>query len=284
MGQVAIVADTVSCIPPNFLQEYRIHSVPVKLVLNGRVYSDGVDLSADQAYQLLREARLATMSAPSPGDFLLTYRQAAQEAPQVLCLTVSSQLSATYQAALRARDQAREEMPRVTIEVLDTASATAAEGFVVLAAARAAAEGKDLAEIIRAAEEVRGRVQALILLDTLRYLHRSGRVPHLFSQMGTLLAVRPILALAGGHLRPVTAVRSRTRGIERLLALAKERVGDRPVHMAVMHAAAPEEAQALKERVEREFHIQELLMTHFTPVMGYATGPGVLGLAFYIED
>src|SRR3989304_595465 len=137
MGQVAIVADTVSCIPPNFLQEYRIHSVPVKLVLNGRVYSDGVDLSADRAYQLLREARLATMSAPSPGDFLLTYLEAAQGAPHVLYLPIPAHLCATNQAAPRARDQAREERPRVTIEVLDTASPPAAEGFVVLAAARA---------------------------------------------------------------------------------------------------------------------------------------------------
>ena len=92
------------------------------------------------------------------------------------------------------------------------------------------------------------------------------------------------MTISSGSVRFKGAVRSREHGIERVLKIAKDKVGRKPVHMAVMHAYAPDDAQQLKERVESEFNCAELWITEFSPVMGYACGTGTLGLAFYPED
>jgi DegV family protein with EDD domain len=112
-------------------------------------------------------------------------------------------------------------------------------------------------------------------------VYRTGRVPKIASQIGSMLNVRPMLTSSGGLIRFKGAVRNREQGKSRLLEVLKDKVGRSPVHVAVMHAFAPEEAEKLKERVSSEFNCSELFITEFSPVMGYATGTGTLGLAFY---
>lgn len=166
---------------------------------------------------------------------------------------------------------------------MDSQLATASEGFVALAAARAAAEGKDLAEVSAAANEIKNKVSSIILLDTIRHVYRSGRIPKIASQVGSMFNIRPILTISGVvHFKG--AVRNRKHGIERILQMMRDKVGQKPIHVAVMHAYALEEAKKLKERVASEFNCAELWLSEFSPVMGYACGTGTLGLAFYTES
>ena len=167
--------------------------------------------------------------------------------------------------------------------MVDSRTATPAEGFVALAAARAAAEGKNLAEVVNAANKMRDKVDCIILLDTIRHVYRSGRIPKIASQVGSILNIRPILTVSGA-VHFVSAVRNRKRGIERILQMMRDKVGQRPVHVAVFHAYAQDEAERLKEWVETEFNCAELWIGEFSPVMGYACGTGTVGLAFYSED
>jgi len=183
-----------------------------------------------------------------------------------------------------AKEQAKAELPQASIEVVDSQMVTAAQGFVALAAARAAAEGKGLAEVVKAAEEMRSRVTFFLLVDTIRYVYRTGRIPKVASQVGSMLNIKPILSISSGLVRFTGAVRSIERGIDRILKMMRDRVGQNPVHVAVMHAYALEEAERLKERVASEFNCVELWLTEFSPVMGYATGTGTLGFAFYCDD
>jgi len=188
-----------------------------------------------------------------------------------------------YSAALSARDLAKTELPDITIEVMDTYSATPSEGMVALAAARAAAEGKDLAEVIRTAEEVRGKVGAIIFLDTIQHVYRSGRIPKIASQIGSVLNVKPILTVST-VVHFAGMARNRKQGIERVLQMMRDKVGDSPVHASVTHAYALDEAEKLMERVASEFNCVELWLSEFSPVMGYACGTGTVGVAFYPED
>ena len=167
--------------------------------------------------------------------------------------------------------------------VLDSQTVTAAEGFVALAGARAAAEGKDLAEVIRVAEEVRDNVTFLAFLDTIRYVYRTGRIPKVAASIGSMLNIRPILTSSSGLIRFKGIARNREQGINRLLGIMRDKVGKSPVHVALMRAYAPDEAEKLRQRVSSEFHCAELWVTEFSPVMGYATGTGTLGFAFYKE-
>ena len=244
-----------------------------------------MDVTPSQAYELfLKDPESFKTSAASPEDCLKAYREASKRANSILCITLSSELSAVYDVARGAGEQVQTELPQIRIEVLDSRVATAAEGFIALAAARTAEEGKSLAEVLKAAEEMRDKVSLVAYLDTVRYIYRSGRIPKVAAKAGSMLNIRPIFTFSSGAPRFVTAVRSKERGIERILKLMKKEVGRSPVHVAVMHVYAQEEAEKLKERVSSEFNCVELWLTEFSPLMGYACGTGTLGLAFYSSE
>jgi DegV family protein with EDD domain len=186
-------------------------------------------------------------------------------------------------AAQDAKELAKAELPDISIEVLDSQTATPAEGFIALAAARAAAKGEDRAEVLSAAKVVMGKVNAFVFLDTIRHVYRSGRIPKVASQIGSVLNIKPILTVSGVvHFN--SAVRSREHGIERVLRMMREKVGQSQVHVAVMHAYARDEAEKLKGQVESEFNCVESWLAEFSPVMGYACGTGTVGVAFYPEE
>jgi DegV family protein with EDD domain len=130
---------------------------------------------------------------------------------------------------------------------------------------------------------VRDKATFILLLDTIRHVYRTGRIPKVASQIGSMLGIKPILTMSSGLVKFAGAVRNRERGIDRILQMMRDKVGHAPVHVAVMHAYAPDEAERLKERVSAEFNCVELWLTEFSPVMGYATGTGTLGFAFYKE-
>jgi len=243
-----------------------------------------VDITPTEAYKLfLDDPESFKTSAASPEDCLQAYRNVSQRAESILCLTVSNKLSMMYTAACDAKELARTELPETTIEVMDTYSATPSEGMVALAAARAAAEGKELTEVIRTAEEIRGKVNAVIFLDTIRHVYRSGRIPKIASQIGSVLNIKPILTVSS-MVHFAGMARNRKQGIERVLQMMRDKVGDSPVHAAVTHAYALDEAEKLKERVAAEFNCVELWLSEFSPVMGYACGTGTVGVAFYPES
>lgn len=285
MRKVAIVTDSIACLTTELVQRYQIGIVPIMLLVQGKVYRDLVDMTPSQAYQLfLQDPDSFNTSPASPGHYLEAYREASKQAKNILCVTLSSKLSTGYDMAGVAKEQAQAEFPQIAIEVLDSQNVTAAEGFVALAGARAAAEGQELAEVVKASEAVRDKVSFIILLDTIRHVYRTGRIPKVASQVGSMLNIRPILTTSAGLVRFKGIVRNREQGINRILQVMREKVGQSPVHVAVMHAYAPEEAVRLKERVSAEFNCAELWITEFSPVMGYATGTGTIGFAFYAED
>lgn len=243
-----------------------------------------MDITPTEAYKLfLEDPDSFKSSAASPEDCLSAYRTASQKADSVLCITVSKKLSMMYTAAVDAAELAKTELPDTTIEVMDSYSATPSEGMVALAAARAAAEGKDLAEVRRVAEAVRDKVSAVIYLDTIKHVYRSGRIPKVASQIGSVLNIKPILTVSV-VVHFAGMVRNRKQGVERVLQMMRDKVGDSPIHVSVTHAYALDEAEKLKERVAAEFNCIELWLSEFSPVMGYACGTGTVGVAFYPED
>lgn len=279
----AVVTDSVSCLTPEMILRYKIVVLPLNLLFGGQVYRDGVDMTPTQAYELFQKdpSSFAT-SAPSPGDCLEAFRKASQVAPNIICVTVSSQISMVYNSCHLAKEQAKTELPGVNIAIIDSRTATAAEGFIALEAARAAEQGKSFVEVTAHAKAVRDRVQAVVMLDTVRHVYRSGRIPKVASQVGSMLDLKPVFTLSGTvHFAGV--VRSREKGIERAFNIMRENVGNKPVHCAVMHAYAPEEAVKLKEELVKQFDCREAWLTEFSPLMGYATGTGTLGIAYFAE-
>ncbi len=282
--KVAVVTDSIACLTRELVERYGIEIIPINFYAGGKLYKDWVDITPSEAYELfLKDPESFKTSASSPEDCLSAFRNASKLAKNILCITVSVKLSAVYNVAQGAIELAKAELPKTSIEVIDSQTATPAEGFVALAAARAAMEGKGLAEVVSAAKEMRDKVSCVVLLDTIRHVYRSGRIPKIASQVGSILNIRPILTVSG-TVHFVSAVRNREHGIDRILQMMRDKAGQSPVHVSVMHAYALEEAQKLKERVSSEFNCAELWLTEFSPIMGYACGTGTLGLAFYTED
>lgn len=285
MQKVAIVTDSIACLTGEQIEQYGIEIIPINFYFEGRVYRDGVDISPYEAYELfLKDPESFKTSAASAGDCLKAYREASKEAKDILCITLSSRFSTIYNAACVAKDQAKTEIPQITIEILDSDTATAAEGLIALAAARAAAEGKNLSEVIKVAREIRDKVSLIAIMDTVRYVYRTGRVPKLAASIGSILSIKPLFTISSGKVRLIRLVRNKQQSIDRLIKATKDRVGLSLVHIAVMHAYAPDEAEKLKERALAEFNCAEIWITEFSPVMGYACGTGTLGLAFYRES
>jgi len=282
--KVTIITDSIACLTREQVEQYQIEIIPIVFSAGGKTYKDWVDVTPSQAYELfLKDPDSWKTSAPSPADFIQAYHNASQQADNILCITVSVKLSGVYNVAREARELVKGDLPNTTIEIIDSETATAAEGIVALEAARAASAGKSLAEVISVARIMKDRVKCFILLDTIQHVYRSGRIPKIASQAGSMLNIRPIFTVSS-TVRFAGAVRNRERGIERILQMMRNKVGQKPVHVAVMHAYAPEEAERLKERVAAAFNCAELWLTEFSPVMGYACGTGTLGFAFYPED
>jgi len=267
------------------VEQYGITVLPLNFYVGGKIYRDWVDVTPSEAYELfLKDPDSFKTSSVSPGECLEAYHKVGKQAENIFCVTVSSKISAVYTAAQQAKEQVKSELPQTSIEVMDSQTVAIAEGFIALAAARAAAEGKSLAEVARAAEEMKDKVGFFVFLDTIRHVYRSGRIPKIASQAGSILNIKPILTTSSGLLHFVGVARSKKGGVKRLLKTMRDRVGLRPVHVAVAHAYALEEAEKLKEQIASEFNCAELWITEFSPLMGYACGTGTLAIAFYSDD
>ena len=284
MPDIAIITDSVACLTSELISRYQIQIIPFTLLSSGKVYRDGVDMTPSQAYEMFLKEPDTFKTAPfSPEDCLSMFRRLSQRFKNLLFTTVSVKISTAFNIARIARDRALAELPGTKIEILDSATAASAEGFVVLAAARAAAAGKSFSEVLAEANRVKERVHAIVLLDTVKYVYRSGRVPRIAAQAASVLNIRPIFNLYG-QVNFVTAARSRRNGIDRMLQIMREKIDAQPIHCAIMHAYDPVAAAALQDEVRFRFNTVELWISEFSPIMGYATGTGTLGLAFYAEE
>jgi DegV family protein with EDD domain len=286
MKKVAIVTDTTACVPQEQVSKYDIEVVPVQLIFEDRTYRDGIDISPSEFYALLRQAeKIPTTSASSPNPYLEAYQKASQKAPNILCLTEPSRFSAMFDSARVAMEMTRKTLRNVAIDVLECTTAAAGQGLVALAAAKTATLGKTLNEVMEVARSTMSRVNLFATLDTLNYLAKSGRVPQAAALVNSILSIKPIFTLNHSEARTVALPRTMKSAIKRMLKLMEtEAIKGQPLHVAVMHADAPEQAIAFKNRIVSQFECTEIFITEFTPVMGVHTGPGLIGVAFYGEE
>ena len=280
MDKVAVVTDSVAMLPEGLALELGIGVVPIVLNLGSRSYRDGIDLSTAEFYQLLRTSEeLPTTAAPSVGEFVQVYEEALTRGSAVVAIHVSSQMTSVHRIA----SMAAQSIAPDRIRVIDSQSATMAEGFVALAAARAALTGADLDTVVARAEDVRSRVRFFAFLETLEFLRRGGRVGGIAALMGNAIQLKPIVHMVDGQIAALARPRTRRKATEALLDRMSTDVGDRSVRAAVLHADSLDDAEELGERVNAQFDCLELHIAELTPVMGTHTGPGLLGLAYYVE-
>ncbi len=284
MTNVAVMTDSVAGIPPALAEEYQITIVPAaNIVFDGRTYIDGVTLSTTEAYELIKkDPDKFTTSALNPGYFLDEYLKLGKKTTDILHITLASALSANYKTALLAAEQLKEKSPQINLKVLDSRTVAGSQGLVVLAAARAAARGKSLEEVADIAEKTRQKTMGLMMLDTLRYVYRTGRMSKFGSRVASLFGIKPINRITDeGTIEFLDRVRSREAGYQKLVDLIKKEAESEALHFMLMHAAAPEMAARFSELLRQNFDCRRIIVSEYSPVMGYGAGPGALAVGFH---
>ncbi len=282
MGQmVAVVTESVCCLPPSLCEEHGVLVVPMWVLRDERGYRDGVDVSTEDVLRWLEHGPpYPTASAPSPADYLEAFRAAAgRGAQRVLALTVARQLSGAYGHACRAASRAP-----IPVTVVDTGTAAASQGLVVLQAARRLRTGVALEEVARWAGQAGPRTPLVALVRSLDHLYRSGRVPRVAHLLNRRLGAVPLFAIAGGRVRRAGIAAGQTRAVRRLVSELR-RARRRAVRLlvAVTDAGMAAEADELAVTLRDLGVADELYRFGFTPVMALNTGPGVLGVAYLAE-
>jgi DegV family protein with EDD domain len=272
---VRIVTDSTSDLPQEVAEELGITVVPLNVHFDMDTYRDGVDIGADEFYKrLITSSTLPKTSAPAPGIFIDSYQKLAGEAEAIISIHISSKLSGTHEAAQAAqRDLAGE----CRIEVINSESVSMGLGLLAIAAAKAAKAGATAEEVVKLIQESIPRVHLVGALDTLEFLAKGGRVGKANAWLGSLLSIKPLISVHNGEVVPLERVRTRTRAIERLHQLLKERLPAKEI--GVMYSTEVEEAEKLAEHLKELLPQQSVYLSRFGPVLGTYMGPGCLAAA-----
>jgi len=286
MQKIAIVIDSVCCPTKKQIEKYGFEIVPINVRCEGKVYRDYIDLTPTQAYQFLdKNPDDWATSAPSPGDFLTTFKKIVQKGTkEILCVTLSKNLSATWNSARLAADLLKNEGINVKIEIVDSQTVAAGQNILCLAAAKAAQEGKSFEETVELVKTLSDKARVFLLLETIRYVYRSGRIPEIASKIGAILALKPILQADQGkvHINSVTS--SKEKSVEKLLKTLKETYDESFTDIVLMHADCALEAEDLKKKIIGQHPKAEIVISEFSPILGYATGRGTLLIGFFAKN
>ena len=274
MSQVRIVTDSTCDLPLKKCAELGISVVPLNLHFGDVVYRDQYDLDSDQFLRLLSKSpELPKTTQPAPARFEETYLRLGSDGSSIVSIHLSSKLSGTMHSAEIARDAVR---ARCVVEVVDSRSASLGLGLIVLAAAEMANAGASAHDIASHVRRLASNVHILFFVDTLEYLQRGGRIGRARALLGTLLNIRPVLKLEDGEVHPVEKVRTRSKGIDRLVEFVE--LFPELESLAIVHSNAFADVETLLRRLEPMYPRERITVSQYGPVIGTHAGPGGLGV------
>jgi len=270
---VKIVTDSSADLPAELIKELGISVVPLYVRFGDEVYRERVSITDDEFYQKLVHGPVHPVTIqPGPQDFVEVYKKLVREADGIVSIHLSSKLSGTYNSALQAKEMVGEG--GCPIEVVDSGSITMAMGLVCIAAAEAAKAGKDLEQVLDGVKQDVPNAHLLALFDTLKYLQLGGRIGKAKALLGSILNVKPMITLKDGEVMPAGQVRTRAKGIERLVDFVKN--AQDIESLAVGYSTTLDEAQTLAKRLASIFTKEPVKIARLGTTLGVHAGPGTL--------
>ncbi len=283
MNSIELITDSTCDIPQEMVKEYDINVIPHYVIWGNQQYLDRVNLQPEEFYQRLETDKIRPTSAQATvHDFLAKYEEAIlRGAKEIIVITVSSAMSGAYQMAQNAA-----KLVKIPVHVVDSKGPTMTLGWQVLEAARKRLAGDDIKTILNGVDQVRHKLVQVVGMDTLDYLQKGGRIGDAAKWIGSVLNIKPVVTInhETGRVEPAGIARTHKSMVEMMYNKFFEKIGDPSnLHIAVLHGNTLSEAEALAERIKKEFNPKELLINITGPVLGINTGPRALALCGYTE-
>ena len=275
---IKIITDSTSDISLQLAKEMNIEIVPLIVRVDGIEYKDRVELSPEDFYKQLEEKDLTpSTSQPSPQDFLKVYEKAKEAGDEILVITLSSEVSGTYQSAMIAK----ELLEYNKIQVINSASATFGLRIIIEKALQLRDEGKTLEEIVAFLEDYKQKVHIFALVDTLEYFYKGGRLSKTSATVGTLLKFKPVVGIKDGKLELFANCRGTRKSISKIIELIHE-TGDIDLQepVCIGYTGNSEGLDKFENLLKEEFHFENVIHGIVGPVIGSHAGPGGRIIAF----
>ena len=273
--KLAIVTDSVSDISPKIAKELNIKVVPLTVIFGTEQFLDGIELSNAEFFKKLEtDPNHPSTSQPSPEAFVKTYEKLLKEGYEILSVHVSAKLSGTINSA----EQAIKAIDTNKIKIIDTGSASMAQGLVAMSAARAAKNAKSLDELADIAENTSKKTTVFVAMDTMEFLKRGGRIGKARAMLGSILNIKPIITTNDGEIVPHSRARTIKKAISSMINDMGEK--DQIIEVAVLHSTTPDLAKDVLTQINAQNLNNPGTITEIGPVVGTHAGPGCLAIAF----
>ncbi|SDN35454.1 DegV family protein [Alkalicoccus daliensis] len=278
--QVKIVTDSTVDLPKEQLAKMGVTVVPLTVTIEGESYLDGIDITNSEfVSRLVSSKEIPKSSQPSAGVFAETYEKLGADGSKVISIHMTSGMSGTFQSALTAS-----EMTDVEVTVVDSKFISLALGFQVQEAAKLASEGKSVAQIIKRLHEIKEATSLYIMVDTLEYLVKGGRIGRGKALVGSLMKIKPIASLQDGLYTPVSKVRTHAQMVKNLTARFEEETKGKVIKkIGIAQVEAMHLAEKLRDNLVSIHKPEEFPIVSTTPIISTHTGPGALALMYYAE-
>lgn len=280
---IHIVTDTTAGLPQSIIDEYRVPVVPQYVHFGEETFRDLYEISPAEFYAKQAAAsELPKTSAPSPADFFPIFDRILDEDPDatLLCIHPSPELSGTIRSAVPAVA----EYPGKDIRIFDSRSVSVGLGLMVIEALAMNRAGASVDDITAALEAMRDSMHIFFIVDTLEYLARGGRIGKASQLMGTLLDIKPILALSDGAIEPHSKARTRKRALSQMRQEVVEGIGPDPsgLRLGIAHAQCADEARAMLDDLCGALNADDCLFAELGPAIGTHAGPGTLAVGWTV--
>ena len=274
-----IVMDSAGDAPSSWISEFNINVIPVNIQFGEKTYLQGIDIKDEDYYKLADESKtVPKTSQPTPAQFVQFYERIAKPGESILSIHVTGKLSGTFESAQLA---ARELVNKLNIFPFDSASGSAAMGFMCREARLLDRAGTTIDGILDRLEYMRKTIKIVLALDTLEYVKRSGRVQTLQAALASILNVKPIIDLQDGVLDMRDRVRTRSRSLEYLINYMEEKLGGSSANVAVVHSQDIKSGESLLSKVRNRLTCNCLILTNLSIGIAANLGPGTIGIVAY---
>lgn len=275
MERIRVITDSTTNLPKEFIDKYNIIQIPFYFEIENKIYKDSIDITTEEVFKIVEEKKHLEFKSypPKVEDFLDAFKNVEEE--KIICITIASNISGCYKNALIAKNMIKYKR----IEIIDSLNAGSGEGILTYKIIKFIESCLSFEEIISKGRELVNRIKTYVYIDSLKDVYRTGRIPKILSDFGSLLSLKPIVSIDFGKIKKVTLSKNRYDGILKLIEIIKREIKGEEIFSMNINFT-DEEIEFFKNEIMKNLGKTKIFTVPFTPIMGYAVLTGAFGVSF----